>query len=528
MKKGSRGGRSRDNSGGNSKGNQSSGGRGGSDSGRDSSRGSKESRSDSAKPGKRKGKDIKNARSLSDVLGGGRSGGAVGRDMNRGTSQGSRDRFEDRDDSSPNHSKGPTSTKLHYIMTFQPPEERNAQRDQRESYPVREPVRPNPVRAEVETGRPPERKQETRKPEPPQRKAPEIRDMRSQKSGNEPAPARESAWPKGRTTVAVQEDPSERTGKSGARLVKGMIKRHPDGFGFLIADDAETPDVYVARQSMTGIMTNDKVEVELYRPRSGKGKEERLSGEIVRVLHRANKRVVGRYLPVDKKYGILQDENKGWGTDLRIAADESMDAQDGQLVAVEITQYPDDEHEFTGRVVSIIGDVEDAVNDVIRVVHQSGIPTEFSAQAIADAQAFGGKVTDQERRGREDLTSLNLITIDGVTAKDFDDAVYTEQTSKGFKLIVAIADVSHYVKPGSRLDEDAYDRGTSTYFPNYVVPMLPEELSNELCSLKPHVTRLCFCCEMFLDFDGEVMSYRFFEGVMESKARVTYGEAQEV
>lgn len=280
---------------------------------------------------------------------------------------------------------------------------------------------------------------------------------------------------------------------------------------------------------MTGIMTNDRVEVELYRPRAGgKNKEDRLSGEITRVLSRSNTRVVGRYLPVDKKYGILQDENRGWGADLRIAAEDSLGAKEGEMIAVEITQYPDDKHEFTGKVVSVIGDAEDPINDVIRIVHQAGIPTEFSKEAVRDAQKFGGQVTEQERRGREDLTKLPLITIDGVTAKDFDDAIFTEQTARGFHLVVAIADVSHYVKPGSRLDEDAYERGTSTYFPNYVVPMLPEELSNELCSLKPHVIRLCFCCEMHISFDGEIQDYRFFEGVMESKARVTYGEAQEV
>ena len=356
------------------------------------------------------------------------------------------------------------------------------------------------------------------------------------------------SWPENRVTAKVGAEvvpeTETRKGRSGrsetrtdARHVTGMIKRHPDGFGFLIVDQPETPDVYVARQSMTGIMTNDRVEVELYRPRSasrggGKGgganKEDRLSGEIVKVLSRSNTRVVGRYLPVDKKYGILQDENRGWGADLRIAADDTLGAKEGELIAVEITQYPDDEHEFTGKVVSIIGDSDDPINDVIRIVHQAGIPTEFSKQAIADAQTFGGKVTDQERRGREDLTQMDLITIDGVTAKDFDDAIYTEQNAKGFRLTVAIADVSHYVKPGSRLDEEAYERGTSTYFPNYVVPMLPEELSNELCSLKPHVPRLCFCCEMNINFNGDVSDFRFFEGVMDSKARVTYGEAQEV
>ncbi|MES2966065.1 MAG: ribonuclease R [Bdellovibrionota bacterium] len=345
----------------------------------------------------------------------------------------------------------------------------------------------------------------------------------------------ENAWPKNRVKqIEVAPEQEERGGRGssrrqGATRVTGIVKRHPDGFGFLIVDQPDTPDVYISRQSMTGIMTNDKVEVEIYKPRSFRGgKEDRLSGEITKVLGRSNTRVVGRFLPVDQKYGVLLDENRGWGADLRILTKDSMDAKEGEMVAVEITQYPDHKQEFTGRVVTIIGDVEDPVNDVIRIVHMSGIPTEFSKEAVEDARKFGGKVTDKEQHGREDLTDIPLITIDGATARDFDDAIYTEQTANGFRLIVAIADVSHYVKPGTRLDEEAYERGTSTYFPNYVVPMLPEELSNELCSLKPHVTRLCFCCEMNIDFQGAVQDYRFFEGVMESKARVTYGEAQEL
>jgi ribonuclease R len=253
-----------------------------------------------------------------------------------------------------------------------------------------------------------------------------------------------------------------------------------------------------------------------------------LAGEIVSVVARAHRRIVGKYLPVDQKYGMIQDDNRGWGADLRIASKDSMGAKEGDLVAVEVLQYPDEDHEFTGKVVGLLGDIEDPLNDTIRVIHQAGIPMEFSKAALDEARRFGGVVSEAEKKGREDLTDLSLITIDGATARDFDDAIFVEQTNQGFRLVVAIADVSHYVKPGTPLDEEAYARGTSTYFPNFVVPMLPEELSNELCSLKPEVDRLCFCCEMEISFDGNVESYRFFEGVMHSKARVIYGEAQEV
>ncbi|MES2856247.1 MAG: hypothetical protein V4692_10315, partial [Bdellovibrionota bacterium] len=287
---------------------------------------------------------IKNARSLADVIGGkapsgpskigrgapsredsrsgsgDRFGGGARGDMptnRRGapTSDRSQNRF-DRDTPNAPTSKEPTSKKLTYIMSF------NEQ--QGEVKPATPPARPaagvrHSEKVEVNVGRP------------------QNQDFK---------------WPKGRVEkpAAKPEADSRSTGKKGARRVQGMVKRHPDGFGFLICDELDTPDVYISRQSMNGIMTNDRVEVELYSPRSqSKGKEDRLSGEVVKILKRSNSRVVGKYLPVDAKYGVLMDDGKGWGADLRIAAGDSMDAKDGEMVAVEILQYPDHDHEFTGR-----------------------------------------------------------------------------------------------------------------------------------------------------------------------------------
>jgi hypothetical protein len=284
----------------------------------------------------------------------------------------------------------------------------------------------------------------------------------------------------------------------GAPRLEGTIKRHPDGFGFLICDEKSHPDVYISRQYMTGIMTNDRVEAEIYQARD----EDRFFGEITKVIKRSNSVVVGRYLPVDLLYGVVQDDGRGWGMDLRIAAEDSLGAKDGDLVAVEIKQYPMKDREFSGRVVSIIGDVEDPLNDVKRIIFSHHIPHEFSEKAKLEARAYGGRVQEEEARGRVDLRKKSLITIDGATARDFDDAVCVEPEPGGFRLWVAIADVSHYVKPGTELDLEAYQRGTSTYFPNFVVPMLPEELSNDLCSLNPKVPRLCFACEMKIGFQG--------------------------
>lgn len=320
--------------------------------------------------------------------------------------------------------------------------------------------------------------------------------------------------------------------RDGNRLmVTGTVKRHPDGFGFLIPEDASLPDIYVSRQYMAGVMTNDRVEAEVFRARPmdrGSSSADRLFGEVKRIISRAHSRIVGRFLPVDRRYGVIQDDGRGWGMDLRIATEDSQGAEEGDWVAVEIIDYASNDRPLSGRVIRVLGDVDDPLNDVIRVVHEKGIPDEFSFSARREAGALGTEVSEGDIVGREDLRDIPLITIDGSTARDFDDAVYVEQGSNGFRVVVAIADVSAYVKPGGSIDEDAYSRGTSTYFPNYVVPMLPEELSNELCSLKPEVNRLCFCCEMQLDFQGAIQKYRFFEGVMKSKARVTYGEAQEV
>lgn len=303
----------------------------------------------------------------------------------------------------------------------------------------------------------------------------------------------------------------------------GRIKRHPDGFGFFIPEDPEQPDVYIPRQSMEGIMTNDRVTVTVERERGG----DRYRGEIVNVLDRGLKTVVGQFHPVAGGTGVIRDDTKGWGHDLKILKGQSMDAKDGELVAVEILKYPD-QGEFTGQVIQVIGDSQDPMNDIQRVILTQNIPHVWPAEVVTEAHKIPAEVSAADIKGRKDLRALNLITIDGATAKDFDDAIYVEMNDQGFVLYVAIADVSHYVKPGTAIDDEAYFRGTSVYFPNFVVPMLPEELSNGLCSLNPHVDRLCLVAEMHMDFQGEVQRSDFYEAVMKSAARVTYGEAQQI
>lgn len=304
----------------------------------------------------------------------------------------------------------------------------------------------------------------------------------------------------------------------------GKIKRHPDGFGFFLPDDANQPDVYIPRHDMDGVMTNDHVEIEVYPERGG----DRFRGVIKKILERGTKKVVGRFFKMNDQFGIIRDEGKAWGFDLKIPLSESRQAKDKILVAAEILSYPDEKQGFLGKVIEVIGDSMDPLNDIKRVLVQQNIPVDFSPGTLEESKHFQEVPTEKDIQGRKDLRQLNLITIDGSTAKDFDDAVYCESTASGFRLIVAIADVSHYVRPQTSIDQDAYERGTSVYFPNYVVPMLPEVLSNGLCSLNPHVPRLCLVADMHINHSGEFLSYSFYEAVMESKARVTYGEAQEI
>ncbi|KYG67074.1 ribonuclease R [Bdellovibrio bacteriovorus] len=308
------------------------------------------------------------------------------------------------------------------------------------------------------------------------------------------------------------------------KLLNGTIKRHPDGFGFFIPEKMDHPDVYIPRNSMEGIMTNDKVMIEVFPEKGG----ERFRGEIIKVLERGTRTVVGRFFKMNEHTGLIRDEGKGWGQDLKIKTEDSMNAKDKELVAAQILSYPDEGKSFSGKVTEIIGDALDPLTDIKRVIRSNNIPLEFSKAALDEAAHFTETPDEKDFKGRKDLRDMSLITIDGATAKDFDDAVYVETTDEGFLLYVAIADVSHYVRVGSAIDRDAYERGTSVYFPNYVVPMLPEVLSNGLCSLNPHVPRLCLVAEMLFDYTGEMKRSDFYEAVMESKARVTYGEAQEV
>ncbi len=308
-------------------------------------------------------------------------------------------------------------------------------------------------------------------------------------------------------------------------LVKGRVHGHRDGFGFLIADDA-SPDLYLGPKEMHKVLDGDRAMVR----EIGIDRRGRREAAIVEVLQRANQRLVGRLYA---EHGILfvVAENKRISQDILVPQGEAMDAKPGQVVMVEIVQQPAKHAQPIARVVDVLGNYADPGMEIEIALRKHDLPYEFSAEVEKLSSRFAPSVGAEDRAGRDDIRDLPLVTIDGETAKDFDDAVYCEpgaKGGKGFRLLVAIADVSYYVRQADVLDREAELRGNSVYFPRRVIPMLPEVLSNGLCSLKPEVDRLCLVCDMEIDARGEIRDYCFYPAVMHSHARLTYTEVADM
>jgi ribonuclease R len=302
-------------------------------------------------------------------------------------------------------------------------------------------------------------------------------------------------------------------------LVAGTVQAHRDGYGFLRPDDGSS-DIYLSGREMRVLWDGDHVAVRT--SESTRGRE----GHVVEILARGKTTIVGQFR---RDRGIDSVLEGGDGrTEVLIARGESAGAKPGDIVKVEILEHPTTRSHAVGRIVAVLGreDKPGIETEVAMLAH--GIPHVWPEAVLAEARSFASEVPAKAKESREDLRDLPLVTIDGEDAKDFDDAVYCEPRGEGWRLIVAIADVSHYVQADSPLDREARARGTSVYFPDRVVPMLPEELSNGLCSLNPEVDRLCFACEMTVSPRGEVTRSRFFEGVMRSAARLTYTESAEL
>jgi ribonuclease R len=303
-------------------------------------------------------------------------------------------------------------------------------------------------------------------------------------------------------------------------VIVGTVQAHRDGFGFLIPDDG-SEDIYLAPRQMAQLMHGDRISVRIKQTDS----RGRLEGSLVDVLERATTTLVGRYFE-ESGVGFVEPDNTRFQHDVIIPPGESGNAEPGQIVVLQLTGYPAPHTQPKGRIVKVLGDHRAAGMEVEIAIHSFGLPHEFPTEVIEHAESFGADVPESAKQGRVDLRDLDLVTIDDETARDFDDAVYCEPTGNGWRLLVAIADVAHYVQPDpvtdSPLDREAEKRGTSVYFPDWVIPMLPENLSNGLCSLNPDVDRLCMVCEMQVDSDGKVKQSKFFNGVMRSSKRLTY------
>jgi ribonuclease R len=299
-------------------------------------------------------------------------------------------------------------------------------------------------------------------------------------------------------------------------LIVGVVSGHRDGYGILHPDDRSAPLVLPYRQ-MREVMHGDRVAARV----SGKDHRGRLEGAVVKVLERGRQEIVGRLYEEAQIYFVIPD-NPRISHRILVPRDRLGGATAGQVVLVNLIEPPTRTAQPIGHVTRVLGEHAAPGMETDIAIHSHGLPFEFPAEALREAERFGDSVSAAAKRGREDIRHLPLVTIDGEDARDFDDAVWCEPTRGGWRLIVAIADVATYVERDSALDQEALRRGTSVYFPNRVLPMLPEALSNGLCSLNPHVDRLCLACEMRVDARGKVTRSRFFEGVMRSSARLTY------
>ncbi|WHZ11426.1 MAG: 3'-to-5' exoribonuclease RNase R [Burkholderiaceae bacterium] len=308
--------------------------------------------------------------------------------------------------------------------------------------------------------------------------------------------------------------------------VVGTVQGHRDGHGFVVRDDDEA-DIYLPPNEMRAVLHRDRVKARVVRS-DRRGRPE---GRVVEIVERPRQPpIIGRLLQEGGVW-LVAPEDKRYGQDILIPKGATGTAKPGQVVVVELTEPPALFGQPVGRVGEVLGEIDDPGMEIEIAVRKYGVPHEFSAACSMQARSLPDRVRPRDRQHRVDLTDVPLVTIDGEDARDFDDAVYCEparvgrsKTANGWRLLVAIADVSHYVETGGAIDIDAFDRATSVYFPRRVIPMLPEKLSNGLCSLNPGVDRLCMVCDLLVTAKGEVQAYQFYPAVMHSHARFTYNE----
>jgi len=308
------------------------------------------------------------------------------------------------------------------------------------------------------------------------------------------------------------------------QVYSGTIKRHPDGYGFVIADSGKEKDLFVNKTSFGNAIHGDRVLVRV----DDKKWNGRKRGSVLKILERGKKQLIGRFEKA-LRLNYVKPDNPRLPDEIIIPDGETKGAKNGQVVLAEITQYPEGKNRFIyGKIKRVLGYPGEEEVEFLSTVYNFDIPFEFSKEALAEAKRIKKTIDERAASGRVDLRGRLIFTIDGKDAKDFDDAISLESTGDGFTLGVHIADVAHYVKKGSPIDKDAYKRGTSVYFPDRAIPMLPFELSNNICSLKPEEDRLTISVEIHYDNKGDIKSFSIFESIIKSKYRMTYEDVFEI
>lgn len=305
-------------------------------------------------------------------------------------------------------------------------------------------------------------------------------------------------------------------------LVKCRVEAHKDGFGFAVPlTPAKDGDFVLYERQMRGIMHGDIVTV---RP-AGIDRRGRREAVVLDIVERAQSKVVGRFY-MDRGVAVLEAEDKRLNQSIVLEPDSvaRFKPESGQVIVGEIEAYPEANRPAVAKIIEVLGDYADSGMEIEIAVRKHHLPHQFSEACAKAAKKIPGHVRKSDLKGRVDLRDLPLVTIDGETARDFDDAVFAEKIGRNYRLVVAIADVSHYVRPDDAIDMDAQERSTSVYFPRRVIPMLPENLSNGICSLNPDVERLCMVCDMTVTYAGNVKEYQFYPAVMRSHARLTYNQ----
>ncbi|WP_394752706.1 ribonuclease R [Crenothrix sp.] len=305
-------------------------------------------------------------------------------------------------------------------------------------------------------------------------------------------------------------------------LIVGRVIGHIDGFGFIKPDDG-SDDLFLSPREMDPLLHNDRAMVRIV----GIDKKGRREAAVVEILERNTHFVVGR-LYQENGFTYVVPDKKNIAQTILLQKDGIAGAKQGQIVVAEIIEQPTKQRQPIGRITEILGDHLAPGMEIEMALRSHDLPHVWPDALLEEIKPLTAEVPESAKENRTDLRKIPLVTIDGEDARDFDDAVYCKKTPKGWKLLVAIADVSHYVQIGSELDKEAHNRSTSVYFPEQVIPMLPEILSNGLCSLNPHVDRLCMVCELLFDELGEVISSRFFDAVMQSHARLTYTDVAKI